>query len=268
MLRVGGGSGAPGAALALLLLLGAGSSAMADTLPNIDAFAEQLGTKLSNLGGDPFDPELQAARRQNLLASYAGQELRIPAPPRVMDRNGAGQGLWPLRYQDGRLRLEFSTGNALAYGQMLADTPWNYWTSDFTRPARGETATDGRACRQYSRRTGYGLFVESPRGARYFVDDQYRTPGSSPSWSFQSALSELAFDSRLEQAKALAGRLETRIRLASLSGVEHIDGNEVQATQSRHCYSGAQTMLQGRIDQLRLIDRASGEDVVRIRFSY
>jgi len=58
------------------------------------------------------------------------------------------------------------------------------------------------------------------------------------------------------------------VRLAALTGIERMDGNEVQATQSRHCYSGSQTMLQVRLDRLRLIDRHSGEDVVQIRFSY
>lgn len=255
--------------LALLIALLVPTPAVqAQTAPGIDEFATQLQAELANLAGDPFDPQSLTTRRQALLARQVGRELRIPAPSKGMDRVGAEQGLWPLRYQDGQLRLEFSTSNSLSYGPMLADAPWNYWTSDFSRQARGETASDGRACRQYSRRSGYGLFLESPREARYFVDDQYRVPGSAPSWRFQPVLSELAFESRLERVKALAGRLETRVRLAALNDIQRMDGNEVQATQSRHCYSGSQTMLQGRIDQLRLIDRSSGEDVVRIRFSY
>lgn len=258
----------PQRGLGLALCLALAPAAQAGPLSDLDAYVSRLQAELARLGGDPFDPESLAARRQALLASQAGQELRIPAPPKSMDRVGAGQGLWPLRYQDGRLRLEFSTGNSLSYGSMLADVPWNYWTSDLSRAAQGESAADGRPCRQYSRRSGYGLFLEAPRGARYFVDDQYRSPGSSPSWSFQPAYSELAFDTSLERAKALAGRLETRVRLAALTGIERMDGNEVQATQSRHCYSGSQTMLQVRLDQLRLIDRHSGEDVVQIRFSY
>lgn len=252
----------------LVALLMPTPAVQAQAAPGIDEFATQLQAELANLSGDPFDLQSLTTRRQALLARQAGRELRIPAPSKGMDRVGAEQGLWPLRYQNGQLRLEFSTSNSLSYGPMLADAPWNYWTSDFTRPARSETASDGRACRQYSRRSGYGLFLESPREARYFVDDQYRLPGSTPSWRFQPVLSELAFESRLERVKALAGRLETRVRLAVLSGIERMEGNAVQATQSRHCYSGTQTMLQARIDQLRLIDRGSGEDVVRIRFSY
>lgn len=256
------------ALMLMLALLAPALVAQAEPVPDIDAFAARMQAELSNLASDPFNPQPQAARRRALLASQAGRELRIPPPPKGMDRIGADQGLWPLRYQDGQLRLEFSASNSLSYGPMLADVPWNYWTSDFSRQARGETASDGRACRQYSRRTGYGLFLETPIEARYFVDDQYRAPGSTPSWRFQPVLSELAFESHLERVKALAGRLETRVRLAALNDIQRMDGNEVQATQSRHCYSGAQTMLQGRIDQLRLIDRGSGEDVVRIRFSY
>ena len=109
----------PQRGLGLALCLALAPAAQAGPLSDLDAYASRLQAELARLGSDPFDPESLAVRRQALLASQAGQELRIPAPPKSMDRVGAGQGLWPLRYQDGRLRLEFSTGNSLSYTAVI-----------------------------------------------------------------------------------------------------------------------------------------------------
>lgn len=250
--------------LTLLLLSSLSPPARAETRIQ-DLYAE-LQRRLAPLRADPFDPQALPRQQQALFAEYAGRELRIPGPPAGIERSGTAQGLWPLEYRDGRLQLRFAFDDRP--GQLAGDRPWDYWTVDRSGPAQGQTAEDGRPCRLYSERSGYGIAAPAPASARFYVDDAVRVRGQELQQHFALGQVALSFATELAQARELSGRLATYVRLARIEGLEVLDRRELgsRVSQSRHCYAGQQHWLIARIERLRIHDQRRGEDLLQIRF--
>lgn len=249
------------------LLLGAALSApvaRAETrLP--DLYAE-LSAKLAALPADPFAPEAGERQRRALLARYAGRELRIPGPPPGMNRRGNAQGLWPLEFAEGRLGLAFDANGR--YAPRMEDSPWNWWSRDQDGDGTGRETPDGRTCRRYSERSGYGLVLTAPGTIRAYVDDAYRQAGGTVRESYNGGQYRLDFALPVERARRLSGQLATYVRLAELSAIERIDSADqgLRVSSTLHCYGGVQHLLHGRIDRLRIHRLGSGEDLIRLRF--
>lgn len=249
-----------------LLALSLPGLAMAET--RIQDFYTEVQSRLASLHADPFDPEALRQRQQTLLASYVGRELRIPSPPAGMSRRGSAQGLWPLEYNDGRLRLVFDSSGG--YAALMADAPWNWWSRDYDGPARGQKGKNGRGCRLYTERSGYGLVLPAPTTIKAYVDDSFRQSDSDLQERISNDEFSVDFALDLARARSLSGKLATYVRLSSLTAVETIDTADggLRTSSTGHCYAGLQRLLTGRIDRLRIHRVGSDEDLVRLRFDY
>lgn len=251
--------------VALLALLSA-AAARADT--SIQNFYLEVQARLAALPADPFQPLQSRLQRLALLSSQAGRELHVPPPAAGIVRVGSAQKLWPLELEDGQLHLSFSTGGG--YAPLMEDNPWNLWVLDRDGPAHGEKTDDGRGCRRYTARSGYGIQLPPIRAVQVYVDDRYRLPGQSAEQMPPDGLFRLNLAASVADARALSGHLATYVRLSALDEVdaisERIAGLRVSSTG--HCYGGDQRLLIGRIDRLRVIDQRSGEELLRLRFRY
>ena len=251
-----------------LALLAASLPGLAMAETRIQDFYGEVQGHLARLHADPFEPDALRQRQQALLASYVGRELRIPNPPVGMSRRGSAQGLWPLEFIDGRLRLTFDSSGG--YAPMMADAPWNWWSRDYSGPARGQKTKDGRDCRLYTERSGYGWVLVAPATIKAYIDDGFRQSDSDLQERITNDEFSVDFALDLARARSLSGKLATYVRLSSLTAIERVSEahNGLRNSSTGHCYGGEQYLLTGRIDRLRIHRLGSDEDLVRLRFDY